>query len=54
VAIVIELTRASGVGFTGRLQTIFGRSGPGVLLAATGRWLALRVEPFRPTRPGRS
>jgi len=48
VAIVVELTRASGAGFSGRLQTIFGRSGPGVLLAGTGRWLAARVIPFTP------
>ena len=46
VAMIVELTRVSGSGMSARLQTIFGRSGPGVLLAATTRWLALRVESF--------
>jgi len=45
-ALVIELTRASGSGVLGRLQSVFGRSGPGLMLAATSAWLARRVIPF--------
>ncbi|MDG1409619.1 MAG: hypothetical protein P8L46_10775 [Acidimicrobiales bacterium] len=45
-ALVVELTRASGSGMLGRLQSVFGRSGPGLLLAATSAWLARRVIPF--------
>ena len=46
VAIVNQMVRTTGSGFAGRLQVIFGRSGPGTMLAATARWLALRVIPF--------
>ncbi len=45
-ALVVELTRASGSGVLGRLQSVFGRSGPGLLLATTSAWLARRVIPF--------
>jgi hypothetical protein len=45
-ALVVELTRASGSGMLGRLQSVFGRSGPGLLLATTSAWLARRVVPF--------
>ena len=46
VAVVVELTRASPTGVAARLQTVFGRGGPGAMLAITARWLALRVVPF--------
>lgn len=45
-ALTVELTRASPVGVAGRLQSVLARSGPGVMLAATARWLTLRVVPF--------
>ena len=45
-AVTVELTRPSAVGVAGRLQSVMGRSGPGAMLAATARWLALRVVPF--------
>jgi hypothetical protein len=45
-ALVIELTRASGSGMLGRLQSVFARSGPGLILAATSAWLSRRVIPF--------
>lgn len=45
-ALVVELTRASGSGVLGRLQSVFGRSGPGLILATTSAWLARRVVPF--------
>ncbi len=45
-ALIIELTRASGSGVLGRLQSVFGRSGPSLLLAATSAWLGRRVIPF--------
>ena len=45
-ALVIELTRVSGSGMLGRLQSVFARSGPGLILAATSSWLARRVVPF--------
>ena len=46
IAVVVELTRASPAGVASRLQTVFGRGGPGTMLAITARWLALRVVPF--------
>jgi len=45
-AMTVELTRPSASGVFARLQSIFGRSGPGAMLGATARWLVLRVEPF--------
>lgn len=45
-AIMVELTRASAAGVGSRLQSVFGRSGPGAILAGCARWLAQRVEPF--------
>ncbi len=46
LAVVVELTRASPAGVASRLQTVFGRGGPGAMLAITARWLAMRVVPF--------
>ncbi|MEM9468127.1 MAG: hypothetical protein AAGA90_22350 [Actinomycetota bacterium] len=46
IAIGIELTRVSGAGVLGRLETIFSRFLPAVLFAGTGRWLAAKVVPF--------
>ena len=40
---VAALTRS---GLAGRIQVVFGRSGPGTLMAGAARWLALRVVPF--------
>ena len=45
-AILLDLWRAPGTGVLGRLEPIFGRSLPALLLAGTGRWLASRVVPF--------
>ena len=45
-AILLDLWRVSGTGVLGRLESIFGRSLPALLLAGTGRWLASRVVPF--------
>jgi len=45
-AILLDLWRVSGTGVLGRLEPIFGRSLPALLLAGTGRWLASRVVPF--------
>lgn len=50
-AMTVELTRPSGAGVAGRLQIVMARSGPGGMLAATARWLALRVVPFAGTPP---
>ena len=44
-AILPDLWRVSAGG-AGRLEPIFGRSLPALLLAGTGRWLASRVVPF--------
>lgn len=46
IAIFVQLTRVSSAGVFGRLETVFSRSGPAVLFAGAGRWLALRVVPF--------
>ncbi len=46
IGIAIELTRVSGAGFLGRLETVFARFVPAVLLAGAARWLAARVVPF--------
>lgn len=45
-AITVELTRASAAGVGSRLQSVFGRSGPGTMLAVCARWLVMRVEAF--------
>ena len=45
-AITVELTRTSGAGVAGRLRIVMSRSGPAAILAATARWLTLRVVPF--------
>ena len=49
-AMTVELTRPSASGMFARLQSVFGRSGPGTMLAATARWLVLQVEPFADRR----
>ena len=46
VATAIELTRVSGAGVLGRLETIFSRLLPAILFAGAGRWLAAKVVPF--------
>ncbi len=46
VAMTVELTRPSTAGVLSRLGVVFGRSGPGTILAATANWLARRVVPF--------
>ena len=50
-AITVELTRPSGAGVAGRLQIVMSRSGPAAMLAATARWLTLRVVPFSGSAP---
>lgn len=50
-AITVEMTRPSGSGMAGRLQIVMSRSGPGLMLAATARWLTLRVVPFHGGAP---
>ncbi|MGB1505067.1 MAG: hypothetical protein ACPHJY_06625 [Acidimicrobiales bacterium] len=45
-AMTVEMTRPSGSGVAGRLQIVMSRSGPGLMLAVTARWLTLRVVPF--------
>ncbi|MEM8707289.1 MAG: hypothetical protein AAGE98_12580 [Actinomycetota bacterium] len=46
VALILELTRVSGTGVLGRLETMFSRSGPALLMSGAARWLATRVVPF--------
>ena len=43
IHLVGTLVRSGPSGLAARLQVIFGRSGPGLLLAGTARWLATRV-----------
>ena len=50
-SITVELTRPSGTGVAGRLQIVMSRGGPGAMLAATARWLVLRVVPFPGSAP---
>ncbi|MEO0493674.1 MAG: hypothetical protein AAF081_09680 [Actinomycetota bacterium] len=45
-AILLDLWRVSGTGVLGRLEPIFGRSLPALLMAGAARWLAARVVPF--------
>ena len=40
------MVRSAPTGLAARLQVVFGRSAPGLLLAGTGRWLIQRVVPF--------
>ena len=40
------MVRSGPSGLAARLQVVFGRSGPGLLLAGTARWLATRVVSF--------
>lgn len=46
IAITNQMVRPTGSGLAGRIQVVFGRSGPGTLMAGTARWLAMRVVPF--------
>lgn len=46
IAVILELTRVSGTGVLGRLESVFSRSLPALLFAGTARWLAARVIPF--------
>lgn len=46
VHLIATLTRSGPSGLAARLQVIFGRSGPGLLLASTARWLSTRVVAF--------
>ena len=40
------MVRSAPTGLAARLQVVFGRGAPGLLLAGTGRWLIQRVVPF--------
>ncbi|MEM9202553.1 MAG: hypothetical protein AAGC53_12865 [Actinomycetota bacterium] len=46
VGVLIELTRVSGAGVFGRLETVFARFAPALLFTGAGGWLAARVVPF--------